>query len=155
MHTLRVLIGAVEMLVALSVLRAVRADNIEIWRREFQSVRMGDRVITAEEMEGFNSLKISYMCSKMYDIIETEPKRLWIREKTVNFGTGISSPVRIDYEYKILGLADFVWPLLGFATVLGVCSYRIATHICRRLRPALKEDRGVDEEALLAAFRKL
>lgn len=104
----------------------VFGDNFEVGKDEFDVMYCDKQVIYSRAMEEYNSVKISFLGDSLLHLTEIRPKELLLVNKAINFRQDASMLFRIDLEKKYMGLADFVWPFIGFCILCAAISVRIS-----------------------------
>lgn len=116
------------MKILICFLIGVFCDNIEIGSADFDELIVHNEVIRSKEMFNSNSVKLSFLGSSIYKLREIKPRIFEIYDSTVYFGNAEPSKIRIDFEFKIIGVADFVIPFILFS----VCVTFISSYIIQR-----------------------
>lgn len=119
------------MILFLIILTLCYCDNIEISTDSFKRIYFNQHVIDSSDLTSCNSVKISYLCNAILKVIEIQPGILLISDKAIYFYGQESLPARIDFEYKTLGLAGFVWPLVAGCVTAIILSWKLTIFIFR------------------------
>lgn len=101
----------------------VAADNYEFGAHEFVRIQCLNTLILREDLGANNSVKISYLGHQRMACEEVEPGHYVITDGTRYFGAPAPLLFRIDYEYKVVGLAVFAWVFSAYCTVVGLVCF--------------------------------
>jgi hypothetical protein len=99
---------------------SIVADNIEISTNDFDYLLIGRKLISKADLKEFNSVKISYPGTSIYKLKPLKPRIFYLKDVTKYFKKDESRFVRIDYEYKYLGLVIDAWIMLTIITSVSV-----------------------------------
>lgn len=119
---------------------AVACDNIEIDVADVDVVYCVDSIVHASEIRHANSIKISHLGDIRLGFLMIEPRVLLIYDRTIYFARRKPIVYRIDFEYKILGMASFVWVFVGFCIVYSLSMVRIAYLVFGHLDRSMRRD---------------
>ncbi|ADM12543.1 uncharacterized protein Eint_110430 [Encephalitozoon intestinalis ATCC 50506] len=99
----------------------VFADNIEISRSSFDTLKVGNTYISSAShgASTWNSLKISFPGYYRYDVVEYEPRRFELVDVTQYFGETEKMVFRVDFETKYYGLIPDAWVMIISLTTLS------------------------------------
>lgn len=127
------------------LIMCVLCDNIELDIADFDTLYCIKNVIHAKDVKHANSVKISHLGDIRLDFLKVEPRVLLIYDRTKYFDLKRPIVYRIDFEYKILGMASFVWPFVGFCIVYGCLMIAFAHSIFGYLDLHAQENLKADD----------
>ncbi|AFN84026.1 hypothetical protein EROM_110440 [Encephalitozoon romaleae SJ-2008] len=110
------------------LLASIVADNVEISRRSFDTLKVGNAYISSSPdsaSTAWNSVKISFPGYHRYDIRENEPRKFELIDLTQYFGEKEEMQFRIDFETKYYGLIPDAWAMIAALTISSVVMFII------------------------------
>ncbi|KAG5858679.1 hypothetical protein KMI_12g18420 [Encephalitozoon hellem] len=105
---------------------SVVADNVEIPRHSFDTLKVGNAYISSSQKGAsptWNSIKISFPGYYRYDIKENEPRKLELVDSTQYFGEKEEMQFRVDFETKYCGLISDAWAMIASLTVFSIIMF--------------------------------
>lgn len=111
---------------------SIVCDNIELASREFDELKIGSHVIKSNEMKKYNSVKISFQGTSIFKLKETKPRIFELYDSTVYFNRVDTPNIRVDFEMKSYGLADFVWRFALFLIFVSIASAYLIHRILQK-----------------------
>lgn len=107
-------------------LMQVFADNFEIARCSFDTLKVGDTCISSAGNDGsWTSVKVSFPGSVRYDLREYEPRKLEVVDLTQYLGDPQEMQFRVDFETKYWGLIPDAWGMIAVLVVSGIAMLAI------------------------------
>lgn len=98
----------------------IYCDNIEIKANAYKKIIFNNVLINIPDLRKFNSIKISYSCDCFPKIVTDNPDLLKIEDVAIHYNQNQEVMMQIDYEYKIFGLAHYVYYLICFCIIVTI-----------------------------------
>lgn len=109
-------------------------DNIEIRTKDFDELHVNNRIIKPSSTNYFNWVKISFPGTSVLALREIKPRVFELYDTTIYLNKEKMDKVksiRIDFEKKYLGIADFVWKFIAYSVVVGLTSIYVIQRCLR------------------------